>query len=97
MEPSRKIDSLEHFKENMPEIIERLKVSGQPLVLTVDGEAELVVQDVSSYRSLMEIIDRVEAIEGIRKGLESMERGKGRPAAEVFEEIRRRHQIPRDA
>ncbi len=88
-------DSLAHFKENSQEIIDRLKVSGEPLVLTVGGEAELVVLAKESYQRMLAIVDRAEAIEGIQRGLASMERGEGRPAAEVFEDIRKRHRIPR--
>ena len=55
------------------------------MVLTVNGKAELIVQDAKSYQKLLELIDRAEAIEGIRRDLESMKRGAGRPAAEVFE------------
>ena len=92
----QKTDSLAHFKENTEEIIDRLKVSGQPLVLTVGGEAELVVLATESYQRMQAIVDRAEAVEGIRRGLASMERGEGRPAGEVFEDIRRRHGIPRE-
>ncbi len=83
-------DSLAHFKENTEEIIDKLKASGQPLVLTVGGEAELVVLAKESYHRMMAIVDRAEAIEGIQRGLASMERGEGRPASDVFDDIRKR-------
>ena len=69
------IHSLTDFQRNTKEHIQRLKVS-RPEVLTVNGKAEIVVQDAASYQKLLELIDRVEAIEGIQKGLESMQRGK---------------------
>ncbi len=97
MERVQEIDSLVHFKENTQEIVERLKASGQPLILTVDGEAEIVVLAEKSYQRMLALLDRAEAIEGIQRGLASMERGEGRPATEVFEDIRRRHNIPRKA
>lgn len=97
MEQAQEIDSLVHFKENTQEIIERLKVSGDPLILTIEGEAELVVLAEKSYRRMLALLDRAEAIEGIHRGLASMQRGEGQPAAEVFEEIRQRHGIPRQA
>lgn len=95
METLQNTDSLTHFKENTQEIIDRLKASGQPLVLTVGGEAELVVLAKESYQRILAIVDRAEAIEGIQRGVASMERGEGRPANEVFEDIRKRHRIPR--
>ncbi len=63
--------------------------------MTFDGDAELGVQAKESYQRMLTILDRAEAIEGIRRGLASMERGESRPASEVFEEIRERHSIPR--
>jgi Arc/MetJ-type ribon-helix-helix transcriptional regulator len=36
-----------------------------------------------------------ETVEAIRRGLESVERGEGRPAEEFFDEMRQKHGIPR--
>jgi hypothetical protein len=58
--------------------------------LTVDGRAEVVVQDVASYQRLLDLVDRAEAIEGIRRGLESWKRGEGRPIDEAFADLRAR-------
>ncbi len=97
MTPIQNVDTLTHFKANTSEVLERLKTTGAPMVLTVDGEAEVIVQDAGSYQKMLEVLDRAQAIEGIRRGLDSMARGEGRPAEEAFEGIRRRHQIPRHA
>lgn len=94
MEPYQDTDSLTHFQENAREIIEQLKSTGQPLVLTVDGEAEVVVQAAEPYRRLLELLDQADAVAGIQRGLASMERGEGRPVSEVFEDIRNRYGIP---
>ena len=89
--------SLTEFQRHTKEHIERLKQTGRPEVLTVNGRAELVVQDAASYQKLLELLDYAEAVEGIKKGLETMRQGKGRPAAEVFQHLRDKHQIPHDA
>lgn len=94
MEPYQDTDSLTHFQEHAREIIEELKTTGQPLLLTVDGEAEVVVQAAKPYRRLLELLDQAEAVAGIRRGLASMARGEGRLLTEVFDDIRRRHGIP---
>ena len=44
-----------------------------------------------------EIYERARAVGGSRLGIESMKRGEGRPAKEVFEKIRLKYKIPRDA
>ena len=64
-----------------------MKKTREPVVLTVNRKAELVVQDAESYQKLLEAKDRMEAIEGIRHGLESMKRQRGKPASEFFREF----------
>jgi PHD/YefM family antitoxin component YafN of YafNO toxin-antitoxin module len=90
------IYSLTDFQRHAKEHIERLKQTGRPEVLTVNGRAELVIQDAASYQKLLDMIDRLETLEGIQKGLESMHRGEGRPADNVFKDMRKKHDIPLD-
>ncbi|KAJ3055150.1 hypothetical protein HK102_011411, partial [Quaeritorhiza haematococci] len=60
------IDSLSEFKRHTPEFIKRLKAEGRPVVLTVNGKAEVVVQDAASYQKLVEIAERVERMDALR-------------------------------
>jgi prevent-host-death family protein len=60
------IRSLSNFKRNTSELLERLKKTGNPLVLTINGKAQVVVQHAKAYQELLE---RVETIEGIQRGL----------------------------
>jgi hypothetical protein len=89
------IHSLTDFLRNTKSHLSRMKRSKRPLVLTVNGRAELIVQDARSYQALLELADRAEAIEGIRRGLESMARGEGRPAEQVLEDLRKKYKVPR--
>ena len=82
-------------KRSATELVRRAMESGRPVVLTIDGEAELVVEDAGSYRKLFDLVDRLEAIEGIRRGLEEADAGEGRPAEEVLEELIREYGIRR--
>ena len=81
------IQSLSTFKRDTAKIIRQLKKTGRPMVLTVNGKAELVVQDAAGYQKLLEAKDRMEAIQGIRRGLESMKRNAGKPAEKFFREF----------
>jgi PHD/YefM family antitoxin component YafN of YafNO toxin-antitoxin module len=65
-----------------------MKETGEPIVLTINGRAELVVQDAGSYQKLLELVDRLEAIAGVRKGLEESKRGEGQPIEDAVREIR---------
>ena len=86
------IHSLSSFQRNTKEHLERLKATGRPEVLTVNGKAELVVQDAASYQKLLDAMDRVEATEGISRGLKSMRRGEGRPLKDAIRDLRIKHE-----
>lgn len=92
---SKDIRSLSDFKRNTVELMERMEESGEPMVLTVNGKAKLVVQDAASYQKLLESIDYDKAVKGIRRGLDDVKHGRSRPAQQAFAEIRKRHGIPR--
>lgn len=94
---SKDIDSLTNFKRRTPALVKRMKKSGQPMVLTVNGRPELVVQDAAAYQRWLEVIDRAEAIVAVRGSLASLERGEGRPLEAAFEELRQKHEVPRSA
>lgn len=90
----RDIRSLTDFKRNTNDLVRQMKASKTPVILTVNGKAELVVQDAESYQALLDRLERAEAVEGIRRGLEQMERGEGRPAEDVFAAFRSAHSLP---
>ena len=52
----------------------------------------MVVQDAGAYQELLE---RVETIEGLQKGLSDVKAGRTKPAREAFNRLRRKHGIPR--
>ena len=87
------IHSLTDFKRKTPEFVEQMRQTGHPLILTVNGKAELVVQDARSYQQMLDRLEQVEAIEGIRKGLESVRDGRTRPAKKALGEIWRKHDL----
>jgi prevent-host-death family protein len=84
---TRDIKSLSTFKRHTAKVVRQLKQTGQPVVLTVNGKAELVVQDAESYQKLLEAKERMEAIEGIKRGLESLKRNARKPAEKFFKEF----------
>jgi hypothetical protein len=83
------IRSLTDFQRNTKAHLRRLKSSGRPAVLTVNGRAELIVQDAAAFE------DMLDAIRGIQRGLDEMKKGTGKPFRQALDEIRARHKIPR--
>lgn len=56
---------------------------------TSDGPDRMNVtrQDDENYQRLLDALDRMEAIESVKLGLESMKRNGGKPAEEFFNEF----------
>ena len=90
---SKDIDSLTQFKRNTVSFLKRLSKTGRPVVLTVNGKAQVVVQDAESYQRLLEVVDRLETIEQIREGIKSIEEGRGLTLNEAKEKVRKKHGI----
>ncbi len=59
------IDSLTNFKRQTAEYLDRLHQTGDPVVLTVNGKAQVVVQDAAAYQKLVEAATRAEREETI--------------------------------
>ena len=81
--------SLSDFKCNTSEFIRRLKATGRPLMLTVDGKSELVVQDAASYQRLLDLARRAERADALRASIADMQAGRVEPAEEMLAEMRR--------
>ena len=83
------IDSLSNFKRNTPEFLRQLKETGHPVVLTINGKAELVVQDTASYQKLIELAERAGRMDELKASIEDMKAGRVIPADDVLAEMRR--------
>ena len=82
------IHALDHFKRNTAEFRERLKQTGQPEVLTVDGRPELVIQSAEAFQKLLDRLEELQCLEHLRESIAQADAGNTIPAAEVFARIR---------
>jgi prevent-host-death family protein len=89
------IQAITAFRRNPGRFMKQLKKTKRPIVLTINGKAEAVVQDARAYQEILDLAAEARAAEGIRQGLEDVKRGRTRPAREVFDEIRAEYGIPR--
>ncbi len=92
---TKDIQSLTTFRRRSGDFMKQLKKSKRPVILTVKGKAEAVVQDAEAYQRLLDNAARADVHEAIRQGIDDAARGRARPAKEVFDELRRRHGISR--
>lgn len=92
---AKDIRSLSEFKRNTAEFLDQMRETGHPVVLTINGKAELVVQDAASYQKLLNQIDELEALEGIKRGLADVEAGRVMPLEDFEKEFRKKHGLSR--
>jgi prevent-host-death family protein len=86
---SEDIQSLSHFKRNTSELLSRIKKSGQPLVLTINGKAEVVVQDAAAYQRLCELAEQVEDMLFLYKSKADIQAGRTRDMRKAIEALGR--------
>jgi prevent-host-death family protein len=95
------IDSLTNFKRQTAAYVKQLRKSGAPVVLTINGKAEVVVQDAAAYRRLVDRAaqaEREETVVALREALKDVEAGRTKPARAALRRLARKHGIPkRDA
>lgn len=94
MDLHRDIHSLTDFKKNTPSFLKQLKDTGEPVVLTINGKAELVVQDAASYQRLLDLAEEARVLDGIRRGLEDVAAGRTEALQGVFDGIRSEFNLP---
>lgn len=87
------VDSLTNFQKNAKAILAELEATGEPLVLTVNGRAEVVVQDAAAYQRLVEDAENYRLVQGVKKAIREAEQGLVRPVEEVFEELHARYPV----
>jgi PHD/YefM family antitoxin component YafN of YafNO toxin-antitoxin module len=82
------ICSLSDFVRNARRHADRLRETRRPEVLTLNGSAELVVQNAQAYQAMLDRLDEVETLAALNEAAAEIERGEGAPAAEVLDRLR---------
>jgi PHD/YefM family antitoxin component YafN of YafNO toxin-antitoxin module len=90
----REVRSLSDFQRNTREHMARMKANKKPVVLTVNGKAEIVVQDAQAYQEMLDQLERRATVEALRVGLAEIERGDTVDAREAFDALRAKYGIP---
>jgi prevent-host-death family protein len=92
---TKDIQPLTTFRNNSVEFMQQLKATQRPIVLTVNGKPEAVVQDAAAYQRLLDIAARADEEEAVRQGLDDVANGRTRPLNEAFDAMRKKYDIPR--
>ena len=85
MRYSSQIKSISYLKANAAEVLERLAEDRQPLVITQNGEAKAVLQDVRSFEETQETLALLKVL---AIGSQDVEQGRVKPVTEVVARLR---------
>jgi len=87
MRYSTQIKPISYLKANAAQVLEELREQRKPLVITQNGEAKAVIQDVASYEETQETLALLKVL---ALGNQQVEQGKVKGVAEVVNRLRAR-------
>jgi prevent-host-death family protein len=87
MKYSTRIKPISYLKANAAEIVRQLTDEREPLVITQNGAAKLVLQDVASYEATQETMALLKIL---ALGNRQVEEGKVVPLAQAIRRARKR-------
>ena len=89
MNITKDISPLTEFKRGSARMIARIKETGRPQILTVNGKPSVVVMDAGAWQEMQDQLDYAEAVAGIRMGLTQARAGDGTEAGRFFDGLAR--------
>ena len=90
MKLSSRIKPISYLKAHASEIVRNLGERQEPLIITQNGEAKVVIQDIESYEQTQETMALLKIL---ALGDRQINEGKTAPAAEVVKRLRARREI----
>lgn len=78
------VKPISYLKSDAAQIVKDLTASGEPLLITQNGEAKLVVQDVQSYENTQQTLALLKIL---ALGQKDIEQGNFRDADEFLAEL----------
>jgi len=87
MPRASRIKPISYFKANAAEIIQELGEVGEPLIITQNGEAKAIVQDIVSYEKTQETLALLKIL---ALGEQQVREGKTVPATKAMQRFRNR-------
>ncbi len=81
------IHSLTDFQRNAKDYVQRLASTKRPEVLTVNGKAQVVIQDARAYEEMVELLH---SIKQISRAATDADVGRVKPLDQAFTNIRQR-------
>lgn len=89
MKLSSQIKPISYLKAHTAEIVRNLREQREPLIITQNGEAKVVIQDIESYEQTQETLALLKIL---ALGTRQIEEGKVQPVGDVIKRIRERRE-----
>ncbi len=87
MKLSSQIKPISYLKAHAAAIVRTLKDKQEPLIITQNGEAKVVMQDIESYEQMQETVALLKIL---ALGSRQIEAGQVQPASDVIAQLRER-------
>lgn len=87
MKLSENIKPISYLKTNAAEVIEKLKTDHQPMVITQNGEAAMVIQSVADFEQTQETLALLKML---AQSQQALAEGKTVSSEEAFARLRQR-------
>lgn len=88
MRYSTQVKPISYFKANAAEVLAHLAEHREPMIITQNGEAKAVIQDVASFEEAQETLALLKIL---ALGKQDVAAGKVSPVAGVIDRLRAKH------
>ena len=85
MKLATQIKPISYLKAHAAEIVRNMGVHGEPLIITQNGEAKVVIQDIESFEKTLETMALLKIL---ALGNRQIDTGKVEPVAAVIKRLR---------
>lgn len=86
MKLSKQIRPISYLKAHAAEIVRNIGTHAEPLIITQNGEAKAVVQDIASYERTQQTLDLLKIL---ALGNKQIEAGETQRASDVLKKLRK--------
>ncbi len=90
------ICSMSAFVRNASTYAGRLRETRRPQVLTLNGTAELVIQNAEAYQALVDRLQELEALKALSRAANEIEEKEGGSVSEVLDRLRQEFGVTRE-
>lgn len=87
MTPSTHVKPITHLKAHSAELMRQMQIDREPVFITQNGEARMVLQDVTSWEETQASLALLKIL---ALGQRQIEAGRVEPASDVFARLRER-------